>query len=130
MKTRLSQAFHKSPRARRGALMIDAVVAMAILAIAVVPLGFSFAKEHQLLKVEYQRAVATEIVDGEMEILAAGAWKNFPDGSQSYSVQAGAATNLPPGHFRLAKTGNHLRLEWMADKRQDIGPVVREVTVQ
>ena len=130
MKTRLSQPFHKSPRARRGALMIDAVVAMAILAIAVVPLGFSFVKERQLLKVQYQRAVAIELVDGEMEILAAGAWKNFPDGSQNYSVQAGAATNLPPGHFQLTKTGNHLRLEWTADRHQGIGLVNREVTIQ
>ncbi|HEX5400521.1 MAG TPA: hypothetical protein VFY06_15850 [Verrucomicrobiae bacterium] len=130
MKTRLSQPFHKSPRARRGALMMDAVVAMAILAIAVVPLGFSFAKEHRLLNVEYQRAVATEIVDGEMEVLAAGAWKDFPDGSQNYSVHAGAATSLPPGHFQLTKTGNHLHLEWTADKRQGIGPVVREVTLK
>ena len=71
-----------------------------------------------------------EIVDGEMEILAAGGWKNFPDGTQNYPVQAKAAANLPPGKFQLTKTGNHLRLEWQSDKREGIGPVVREITVK
>ena len=129
MKTQLPQPFHKSPHARRGVLMIDLVVAMAILSLAIVPLGFSFARERQVLKIEYLRGVANEIVDGEMEILAAGDWKNFPDGAQNYSVRAGAAASLP-GHFQLTKTGNHLRLEWTPDKRKGIGAVVREVSVK
>jgi hypothetical protein len=130
MKTRLSQPFGKGSRSRRGFLMMDLVVAMAVLSLAIIPLGFSFARERQVLKIEYQRGVANEIVDGEMEILAAGAWKNFPDGAQSYTVHANAAAKLPPGHFRLTKTGNHLRLEWTPDKRQGVGEVVREVTVK
>jgi hypothetical protein len=130
MKTQLSQPFRKGCRSRRGFLMVDAVVAMAILSLAIVPLGFSFARERQVLKIEYLRSVANEIVDGEMEILAAGDWKNFPDGAQSYSVRAAAAAKLPPGHFQLTKTGNHLRLEWTPDKRQGIGAIVREVTVK
>ena len=44
--------------------------------------------------------------------------------------RAWAAATLPPGKFSLTKTGNHLRLEWTADKRQGIAPVVREVTVK
>ena len=110
--------------------MADALVAMAILALAVLPVGFAYEHQMQLLKVEYSRGVAIEIVDGEMEILAAGGWKNFPDGSQNYSVHAAAAASLPPGHFQLTKTANHLRLEWTADKRQGFGVVVREVTVK
>ena len=109
---------------------MDLVVAMAILAIAIVPLGFSFARERQVLKIEYQHSVANEIVDGEMEILVAGDWKNFPDGAQAYTVRANAAASLPPGHFQLTKTGNHLRLEWMPDKRKGVGAVVREITVK
>ncbi len=130
MKTNLSQPFRKDSRSRRGFLMVDAVVAMAILSLAIVPLGFSFARERQVLKIEYFRSVANEIVDGEMEILAAGDWKNFPDGAQNYTVHSRAAANLPPGHFQLTKTGNHLRLEWTPDKRQGVGAVVREVTVK
>jgi len=128
MKTNFSKPPRKDARCRRGFMMMDLVVAMAILSLAVVPLGFSFARERQILKVEYQRGVANEIVDGEMEILSAGDWKSFPDGAQSYRVRAKAAASLPPGHFQMTKTGNHLRLEWTPDKRQGISAVVREVT--
>jgi hypothetical protein len=92
--------------------------------------GFSFARERQVLKIEYARSVANEIVDGEMEILAAGDWKRFPDGSQNYSVHANAAASLPPGHFQLTKNGNHLRLEWMPDAKRGVSAVIREITVK
>jgi hypothetical protein len=130
LKTKLSQPFRKESRSVRGFLMVDLAVAMAILALAIVPLGFSFARERQALKIEYVKGVANEIVDGEMEILAAGVWTNFPDGSQNYLVHASAAASLPPGHFQLTKNGNHLRLEWNSNEKRGIGAVVREVTVK
>jgi hypothetical protein len=68
-------------------------------------------------------------VDGEMEILAAGQWRAVPEGTNTYAVHAAAATNLPPGQFRLIRTGNHLQLEWKANPPR-IGNVVREVTVK
>jgi hypothetical protein len=82
------------------------------------------------LRAEYFRGTAMEIVDGEMEVLAAGEWRDFSEGSQPYTVHARAATNLPPGHFQLTKTGNHLRLEWTSNHRQGIGTIVREVTIK
>jgi hypothetical protein len=130
MKTKLSQPLRKAPRSMRGFLLVDLAVAMAILALAIVPLGFSFVSERKVLKIEYVRSVANEIVDGEMEILAAGDWKNFPGGSQNYTVRANAVTSLPPGHFQLTKTGNHLRLEWNSDAKHGIGAVVREITAK
>jgi len=114
----------------RGFLEVDLVVGLAILTLAIVPLGYAFARERHVLKIEYQRSVAIEIVDGEMEILAAGDWKSYPDGSQNYSVHANAAASLPPGHFQLTKTANHLCLEWNADEKRGIGTVFRETTVQ
>jgi hypothetical protein len=103
---------------------------MAILTLAIMPLTYSFIHERQLLRIEYFRSVAMEIVDGEMEILAAGEWRDFPDGQQIYSVHANAAVRLPAGHFQLSKTGHHLRLEWKSDVRHGIGEVVREITVK
>ena len=129
MKTRNYPA-NELPRRLHGFLEIDLLVAMAILTLAVVPLGYSFARERQMLKIEYQRSVANEIVDGEMEILAAGAGKSFPDGSQNYSVRANAASQLPPGHFQLTKTGNHLRLEWLPGEKRGVSAVVRETSLK
>jgi len=110
--------------------MMDLAAAISIIALAILPLAFSFVRETQLLRAEYRRAVAMEIVDGEMEILAAGDWRNFPDGAQNYPVHAQAAMNLPPGRFQLTKNGNHLRLEWKSDEPQGIGPVMREVNAK
>jgi hypothetical protein len=115
---------------RRGVLEIDLAMAMIVLSVAILSLAFSFARERDVLRLDYFRAVADEVVDGEMEILAAGDWKNFPDGAQAYTVHSRAAANLPPGRFELTKTGDRLRLEWTPDKRQGIGIVVREVIVK
>ena len=121
---------HVVSHKERGFMEVDLIIGLAILTLAVVPLGYAFAKERQVLKIEYARSVANEIVDGEMEILAAGYGRDFPDGTQTYSVHANAAARLPEGHFQLTKTGNHLRLEWNAVEKRGIGAVVREVTVK
>ena len=120
---------HKFGKSRRGVLEIDLAMAMLVLSVAILPLAFSFAKEREVLHVEYSRAVADEIVDGEMEILAAGDWKDLPDGEQSYAVHSRAAANLPAGHFELSKNAHHLRLEWLPDRRRGIGVVAREINV-
>jgi hypothetical protein len=128
----LRTAKYFSPPSKRncGFMMVDLFVGMAILAVAILPLAFSYVRETRLLRAEYFRGTAMEIVDGEMEVLAAGEWRDFPEGSHPYTVHARATTNLPPGHFQLIKTGQHLRLEWTSDQRQGIGTVVREVTIK
>lgn len=128
MKTQLSQPFCGRLHARCGLLMVDLLVAMAIFALAIMPLAFSYVRETRLLRAEYFRGMAMEIVDGEMEVLVAGEGRNLPEGSQPYTVHANAAAHLPPGRFQLTKAGKHLRLEWASDERQGIGMVVREVT--
>ncbi len=112
----------------RGLVLVELVVVIAILAIALLPLGYAAGSTARRFRAEYQRAVAMEIVDGEMEILAAGEWRAFPEGPQPYPVDAKAAANLPPGKFELTRAGNHLRLQWASTEKRGIGVVVREVT--
>lgn len=120
MNTKLSQ---------RGVLQIDLMVGLAILAIALMPLGYSFVRERNLLRIEYYQSVINELVDGEMEILAAGAAKNLPDGAKNYPVSSRALDKIPAGHFQLTKTANHIRLEWLPDEKCGISPIVRETTL-
>ena len=117
-------------RRTRGFLLMDIAVGLAILGLAVLPLAYSFVRERQVLKIDYCRSVADEIVDGEMEILAAGAAKDLPDGTQNYAVNDAAATQLPPGHFQLTKGGKHLRLEWTPNIRRGFVTVIREANLK
>lgn len=113
-------------RPDRGFLTTELVVAMAILATASLPLGYSILHERQLLRASYHRAVAEQIVDGEMEILVAGEWRMIPEGIQDYHVRAAAATNLPPGRFRFTRHEKQLRLEWLPARHPN-GAIQREV---
>ncbi len=111
---------------RRGVLMVELMAAMALLVGAVLPLAYSLAAEGRLARALYQRSVAVEIVDGEMEVLLAGEWRNYTNGQTPYKVHAGAATNLPPGRFVLTVQPGKLRLEWQPQARQHGGAVLRE----
>ena len=114
---------------QRGALMADVAVGIAILAAVLLPLSLSMVKDQKLCRAYYYRAVAMEIVDGEMEILAAGEWRAFQPGSHTYAVRAEAAKNLPPGRFSLTLERRLIRLEWVPDKKRGIGPVLREFRI-
>jgi len=124
-------SFRDSRRRRaRGALSVDLLVGLAIFTLAVLPLGVSFAREMQLVRAAYWRALAMEIVDGELEVLAAGEGRAIADGQSAYVVRAPTVTNLPPGRFQFTKSGNRLRLEWQPERRQGVGAVVREATLR
>ncbi|NOS69803.1 MAG: hypothetical protein HOP33_07725 [Verrucomicrobia bacterium] len=114
-------------RRERGSLMTEMLVAIALLAGTLLPLAYSIASERKTARAYYQRAVAMEIVDGEMETLVAGNPHGLAPGTRDYAVHALAATNLPPGGFLLTVTTNGLRLEWKPVVKDHGGPVVREV---
>ena len=113
-------------RRRRAYLEVDFMVALAILTLAVLPVGYSISQERKLARAYYFRAVAMEIVDGEMEVLRAGAWRQFKEGAQPYEPRAQSAAQLPPGRFTLTVTGDQLRLAWQAEGKGAGSAVVRE----
>jgi hypothetical protein len=106
--------------------MIELVMAMGILTALLIPLAYSFAGQQRLCRVYYWRAVAMEIVDGEMEALAAGGWHSYREGAQPYAVTAEAAKNLPSSQFVLSVHDRQLRLEWKPDSPRNGAPVIRE----
>jgi hypothetical protein len=113
-----------------GALITEMVVAIAILAVVVMPMAYAFQQEMKLCRSYYYDALAMELVDGEMEILAAGEWRAFQPGVQPYPVNTKAATNLPPGRFTLALSNQVIRLEWRPAQKGHGRVMVREARVQ
>ena len=125
MVMRFPDSFGK--KTRRGMLTTDLVVAMGILAIALIPLSGSFVNDQKLIRAYYFRAVAMEIVDGEIESLAAGEWKSFPEGASVLTPRGLAAKNLPAGTFLFTRNDRLLRLEWQPKKADGGGRVSRDV---
>jgi hypothetical protein len=114
---------------QRGMVIVEILVAMGILVLVMIPISMSFLGEHREFGIYYHRAIALEVVDGEMEILRAGEWRAFNEGSQAYPVQNPCATNLPPGRFVLTRQDRHVRLQWLPAARNQGGIVTRETDV-
>jgi hypothetical protein len=117
-------------RRRRGALATECVVALGLFALAAFPLTFAFLHEARYSRACYYRAATMEIVDGEMEILAAGEWRKFKPGIHAYPVPAAAATNLPAGEFLLSVEPSRLRLEWRPASGRTNDLIRREVELR
>jgi hypothetical protein len=103
---------------------------MALVVAVLLPFAYSFAAERRIALASYQRAVAMEIVDGEIEVLVAGEWRAFPPGTHDYPVHAGAAINLPPGRFTLTVQPGKVRLHWQPARKDHGGAVTREALVK
>lgn len=113
-----------------GMLTTEMLVGIAILTLAIFPLAYSFAQENKYLRRCYERAVALEVVDGEMEILRAGGLQNYTNGVQLITSTARAATNLPPGELRLTLADKQVRLEWLPAEKSHGSAVVREAMLK
>ena len=123
-------ASSRTRRARRGMLEMDLAAALALLALVIVPIGFAIQHERRFLHAEYARSAVAELVDGEAEILAAGAARPYPDGTQPYPVAGPTVMALPPGHFQLTKHGRQASLAWLPDAQSGVSTVTREFTVK
>lgn len=117
-------------RTQQGALMTELLVGISVLVLALLPLAYSISSEQRVARAMYQRAVAMELVDGEMEALVAGGWRSFVPGSHQYPVRANSITNLPPGQFLLTIGSDRLRLEWKPAIKHHGGGVSREVALK
>ncbi len=111
----------------RAVLLVELSVAIAILIAGMIPLGLTILHDHKHARNLYTRAIAMEILDGEMEILIAGEWRDWADGTHAYEIrEVAAAANLPKGAFILTRDAHSLRLEWKPERRNSGGGIRRE----
>ena len=106
-------------------LEVDMTIAITILFLAVLPLAYSFASDAKAMRRIYERAIAMELLDGKMEVLAAGAWKNYPTGTNEIRLTGNAATNLTTDRALLIIKPELIRLEWHTGNRRSQG-IIRE----
>ena len=108
-----------------GFLNIELVIAIAILAVVLLPLGGAWYHESRMLRAYYRDAVAMEILDGEMEVLAAGEWRSFPEGRLELKPTATAAKILPAGRFLFTREVKGIRLEWLPERGRKMAREVK-----
>jgi hypothetical protein len=115
-------------RGDRAIVLVEAIVAVGMLSMLIVAFAALAGSEARLSRELYFRAVAMQIVDGEMETLVAGERRAWPAGRHEYPVDAEAVKSLPPGRFVLTVAPKTLRLEWRPEGAGS--PVAREVTLR
>ena len=108
---------HGQVNRRLGYLTTDAVVAMAMLVLVLIPLTMILVPQRELAKAYYEQAILLEILDGELEVLRAGLWRELGMGRHPYTVRAEAAQSLPEGGFSVVVTETRVRLEWQPGPR-------------
>lgn len=106
---------------------MELVVALGVVLVAMIPLLVTMVREQRQAKALYCRAAAIQIVDGELEVLAAGAHVGIEEGVRDFVPSALSVTNLPAGRFVLSKSPDTLTLEWLPSKRSQGGAVRRSV---
>ncbi|MBN8246988.1 MAG: hypothetical protein J0L84_06035 [Verrucomicrobia bacterium] len=117
-------------RGQRAFLATEMVVALGLLVVVALPLAYAHVGSLRRVAADYQRTVVLELVDGEAEILAAGAAAAVAEGRQDWTLQAASVRNVPAGKFTLTREGRRFRLEWNPADRRQGRPVVREFTLR
>lgn len=115
---------------RRGFASMDLFLAMAIFLFGFFSVAYLSNRELRLARSGYYDAIAMALVDGEFEVLAAGAWSQLPEGQSPYRSKAPTMESLPPGTFRATRTAGFIRLEWIPRGKGNGRHIVRELPLE
>ena len=102
------------PHSRRpaGALTIELVVAAAMLLTVFLPLGLGLVTQHRQARDLHLRAVIMQHLDGELEVLSAGGWRQLPAEGRRWELAPQPGALVPRGHFEAVAADGWLRVSW------------------
>jgi hypothetical protein len=109
---------------------MDLFLAMAVFLVGFFGVAYLASREMKLARAYYYDAIAMSLVDGELEVLAAGAWRSLPEGESTYSSKAPATRSLPPGRFLATRTPEVIRLEWLPAGKGRGRHIIREFALE
>lgn len=122
------QLDHSCTGRRRGGILMELLVALALLALVLLPLAGGFAGQRRMAKQLSQRLVLTELIDGEMEFIAAGRWRRFTEGTNTLEIEMPPGFLPPPGRTFVIRNVNHFKVVWEPETRLAIGRIERHWT--
>lgn len=118
------------PDRRRGFVSMDLFLAMALFLFGFFGVAYISTREMRLARAYYYDAIAMSLVDGELEVLAAGEWQSLPEGESEYHSKAPTMDSLPPGEFRATRTTDRIQLEWIPDRKGNGRHIVRSFALK
>lgn len=110
---------------RHGFVSMDLFLAMALFLFGFFGIAFVSTREMRLARAYYYDAIAMSLVDGELEVLAAGEWQSLPEGESTYHSKAPTMSALPPGEFRATRSTKRIQLEWIPAQKGNGRHIVR-----
>lgn len=133
-KISINDRLKSPPCVKRYFMMLELIIAIGIMAIALFPLAYGLRQEGLNVQALYYRAVAEEILDGQREILAAGAWRDYSNSEASYNIKNKAYESLPAGDLKLQLIGLDngkvkIILSWKSLYFKGIGEIRKEAVV-
>lgn len=113
---------------RRGGVLMELIVGLALLAGVLLPLTGGFVSQRRMAAQLSKRLVLTELIDGELEFIAAGRWKEFNEGTNAFVIEMPPGFVPPAGRSYLVRESDHFRLLWEPDTKTALGTISRHWT--
>lgn len=109
---------------RSGFVEMDLIVAFFLIVALVMPVGVLLSRDTMLFRAHSIRIRAASVLDGEMELLQAGLWKQYTDPSMVY-VPASGRSLEGYGTFKLTLENGQYELSWVPTKKYRGGIITR-----
>jgi hypothetical protein len=113
---------------RRGGVLMELIVGLALLAGVLLPLAGGFVSQRRMAAQLSKRLVLMELIDGELEFIAAGRWKEFNEGTNSFLIETPAGFVPPAGRSYLIRESDRFRLVWEPEAKTALGTIERHWT--
>ncbi len=130
----VNNGFHSSMRQKRTFALAEVIAAMAVLAIAMIPLIGALTAEKSRVQSFYKRGVAEQVLDGYREVLAAGAWRKYEPGTYQLDMDSRALNQLADSDVSLRVTAEdeqlRYKLAWHPEHIKAVKPVEKVFTVK
>ena len=111
-------------------IQLDIALAIVILGLIFIPLSVTSSAKLDLARRHHFKAVALNLIDGEIDVLLAGEIKKYKPGESLITPPGEAVGSLPKGEFILTLNDKIFKLEWVPEKSTKWGRVQREVNLK
>ena len=125
----MNPSLRQEPSRRKvGAIHLEAILALALTAAVLLPISGIVVSQRRIASDLTRHLTMIELVDGEMELIAAGDWVRYPEGTHSVPLPSPEGFVPPVGELTLVRQGREFSLAWRPANRWIGGGIERRWT--